>query len=158
MEKLIQLYLEKAENELVLAESLFKISGDSLIKEKLEVDLRETFYSAVITHSYYCIFYCAKAVLLLKGIKTKAPNEHKKTYNEFKKLIGFIDGVLFEIYESESLKAGVLLKIFFDEKKKRGEFTYKTLPQANIQPAKESLENAGKFFKNINNLIKNYGK
>ncbi len=158
MEKLIKLYLEKAENELVLAESLFKISGDNLIKEKLDVDSKETFYSAVITHSYYCIFYCAKAILLLKNVKTKTPNEHKKTYDEFKKLRGFIDKSLFEIYETESLKAETLLKIFFDEKKKRSKFTYKTLPQANIQPAKESLGNAGRFFRNINNIIKNYDK
>ncbi len=154
MEKLSRLYLEKAENELVLAEILFKISGDNSIKENLEIGSKETFYSAVISHAYYCIFYSAKAFLLLKGFKTSVPNEHKKTYDLFKKLKGFIDESLFEIYEEESLKADSLLKIFFNEKMKRGNFTYKTLPQANISPANESLENAGRFFKSINYIMR----
>ena len=155
MEGLVRLYLEKAENELILAESLFKISSDNLMKEKLEVRSKETFYSAVITHSYYSIFYCAKAVLFSRGIKTSAPEEHKKTYEEFKKLRGVINKILFDIYESESIKAESLLKIFFDEKKKRGEFTYKSLSRANIVPAEESLKNASVFFKNINKVIEN---
>ena len=149
---LVKLYLERAENEIMLAETLFKISGDEGLKETFNLGKEETFYSGVISHAYYAIFYSAKAILLLKGIKTKPPEEHKKTYKAFRKLIysGFIDKNLFEIYEKESIKAESLLNIFFSEKKKRGKFTYEKLPQANIEPAKESLNNSLIFFKNIN--------
>jgi uncharacterized protein (UPF0332 family) len=153
MEGIVKLYLERAENELILAESLFKISSENLLKEELEIG-NQTFYSGVISHSYYCIFYCAKAFLMFKNIKTKPPNEHNKVYTEFKKLKEFINSILIEIYEEESIKAESLLKIFFDEKKKRGEFTYRKLPQANKEPAKRSLENAGKFFRNINLILR----
>ena len=47
------------------------------------------------------------------------------------------------------IKAEELLGIFRRERKKRGKFTYQRLPQANFGPARESLENAKKFFKNI---------
>ena len=152
---LVKLYLERAENEIVLAETLFKISGGDSFKEKLEIDKQETFYSAVINHAYYSIFYSAKAVLLMRGVKTKLPSEHKKTYDEFKKLVdsGFISDNLFEIYEKESVKAESLLNIFFSEKRKRGKFTYKRLPQANKIPAEESLDNSRMFFKNINVIV-----
>ena len=155
MSGLIKIYLERAENEIVLAESLFKISSDNNFKSQLGISVRETFYSAVISHSYYSIFYCAKALLLIKGIKTKVPQEHKKTYEKFRGLVGsgFVDDALFNIYKKESIKAENLLKIFFDEKRKRNEFTYQKLPQANLKPAKESIDNALIFFKSINIII-----
>lgn len=155
MEGLVKLYFERAENELILAESLFKISYNDSLKAELGIKIAETFYSAVISHSYYSIFYCAKAILLENNIKTEPPEEHKKTYNKFKQLKGIISENILDIYEIESIKAESLLKIFFDEKKKRGEFTYKILPQANEEPAGESLKNAGIFFKNINAIIEN---
>ncbi|MCD6557603.1 MAG: HEPN domain-containing protein [Candidatus Aenigmarchaeota archaeon] len=48
--------------------------------EKTSLDIKEdmTFYSAVISHSYYCIFYAAKAILMSKNIKTSTPEVHKK--------------------------------------------------------------------------------
>ena len=57
------------------------------------------------------------------------------------------------IYQDALLKAESLLKIFKDEKWKRGHFTYHKLPQANKEPAQESFDNADKFFKVIYNLI-----
>jgi hypothetical protein len=42
-----------------------------------------------------------------------------------------------------------LLNIFEEEKGKRGEFTYETLPQANKEPAETSLNNAKLFVSNI---------
>jgi len=51
------------------------------------------------------------------------------------------------------IKAEELLGIFKREKSKRGEFTYQKLPQANLYPARESLENAETFFKNINLIL-----
>lgn len=153
---LVRLYMERADNELVLSEVLFKISSDSLLQqEKLKIERTTTFYSAVISHAYYCIFYCAKALLLLKGIKTKPPEEHKKTLEAFERLVrtGFVDEQLLYIYRDVIIKAETLANIFSSEKKKRGKFTYHKLPQANKEPALLSLENASIFFKSINAII-----
>ena len=154
MNSLSKLYLERAENELLLVETLFQISSKNLLKKQFSLG-DETFYSAVISHSYYCIFYCAKAILVEKNIRTKTPNEHKKTYLEFKNLVksGFIDENLIKIYSDLMIKAENLLSIFLFEKRKRGKFTYHKLPQANKFPAKESIENASLSFKSINNIL-----
>lgn len=114
----------------------------------------ETYYSSVIAHCYYSIFYLAKAYLTKKGIKVTAPEEHKKTFEEFKKFVesGELDVELLKIYREALIRADVLLGIFKEEKKKRGKFTYRTIPQANLEPAQESLKNAKKFFKHIYNL------
>lgn len=150
------LYIQRAKNELDLAKAVFKLSTDD--KLKLEFELKEdaTFFSNVIGNCYYCMFYSAKALLQSKNILTEPPEEHKKTLEEFEKLTisGEIDMELLNIYKSIVIKADELLGIFRKEKSKRGKFTYKKLPQANLEPAKESLSNAEKFFKNINLIIK----
>ena len=73
------LYIERAKNELDLAKAIFKLSTDTRLK--LEFELKEdcTFFSNVISNSYYCIFYSAKALLQSKNIATEPPEEHKKT-------------------------------------------------------------------------------
>lgn len=150
------LYLEKAENELELANIILRITNNKEIQENVFLVRQPlTFYSAIITHSYYCIFYSTKAYLITKGIKTKPPEEHKKTLLELKKLVklGIIDKALLDIYEETLIKAESLLKIYTKEKKKRGEFTYQKLSQANKEPAEASLKNARIFFKNMYNLI-----
>lgn len=154
------LYLERAKNELDLARAIFKLSTNSKIKLELELREEVTFYSNVISNSYYCVFYGAKALLQSKNIITEAPEEHRKTLDEFEKLTlsGEIDVEPLTIYKSVVIKADELLGIFRKEKAKRGEFTYKKLPQANLEPAKESLDNAEKFFKNINLMIQNKQK
>ena len=63
---------KRAENELVAAQILFEISDNQelqKIKFKLEKDF--TFYSTVIGHSYYCIFYSANAIYANEEIETK---------------------------------------------------------------------------------------
>ena len=151
-----QLYLERAKNELNLAQAIFKLSMNDKLKLEFELKQDSTFFSNVISNSYYCIFYSAKALLYSKNIITLPPEEHKKTLDEFEKLalIGKIDKELLLIYQRIVIKADELLGIFKKEKSKRGKFTYKKLPQANLEPAKESLENAEKFFKNIYLMIK----
>ena len=150
-----KLYLQRAQNELKLADIVMQISINKEIQIKIpEVDNPDTYFSSVITHSYYSIFYTAKAYLIIKGIITKAPEEHKKTYEEFKKLVsqGVVDEELLKLYEEVLIKAEKLLGIFKIEKKKRGEFTYQRIAQANFEPAKESLENAKTFLKHIYDL------
>ena len=150
------LYIERAKNELDLANAVFKLSTDIKLKKEFELKEDSTFFNNVISNSYYCIFYSAKALLQRKGIVTEPPEEHKNTLDEFEKLVlsGEIDAELLIIYKSIVVRADELLGIFMKEKSKRGKFTYKKLPLANLEPAKESLNNAEKFFKNINLMVK----
>lgn len=149
------LYIQRAKNELDLAKAIFKLSTESKLKLEFELKEDSTFFSNVISNSYYCIFYAAKALLQTKNIITDPPEEHRKTLDEFEKLTisGEIDFELLKIYREIVVKADELLGIFRKEKSKRGKFTYKKLPQANLEPAKESLNNAEKFFKNINLMV-----
>jgi len=79
MDSNIKLLLERAENELDLAKVIFTTTEDKSIQTGVfHLSKIQTFYSSVISHSYYCIFYSAKAYLLMKGIKTEAPEVHKK--------------------------------------------------------------------------------
>jgi hypothetical protein len=91
----------------------------------------------------------------MNGIETRPPEEHAKTLAEFERLVetGRIDKELLMIYQTIVIRADELLGIFQREKSKRGRFTYRKLPQANLKPAEESLENAEKFLKNVNLLI-----
>ena len=153
-----ELYLQRAENELVAAQMLFDISSNPNIqKEQFKLEKDFTFYSTVISHSYYCIFYSAKAILIKEKIKTEAPEIHKKTLEAFETYLvktGKLDVELLKIYKKMIVRAEELLEIFSREKGKRGEFTYKKLPQANKEPAKDSLDNASLFFKNINKIVR----
>jgi len=153
-----ELYLQRAENELVAAQMLFEVSSNSALqKEQFKLEKDFTFYSTVISHSYYSIFYAAKAILIKDGVKTEAPEVHKKTLEAFEKYMistGKLDIELLKIYQKMIVRADALLGIFFMEKRKRGEFTYQTLPQANKEPAQESLSNASFFFKNINKIVR----
>ncbi|MFA5888124.1 MAG: hypothetical protein WC852_05440 [Candidatus Nanoarchaeia archaeon] len=150
-----ELYTIRAEDEFLLAEKDMLISTDAKVKAELGIPIGKTFFYSVISHAYYSIFYCAKAYLFSKGIKTSPPEEHKKTFDAFKKFvdIGVLDAELLKIYEDAVIKADSLLDIFKLEKKKRGMFTYNLKSEANIPYAKESIENAKKFVANVKALI-----
>ena len=138
MDLMIRNYLERAENEVILASSVKKLSEDNDAKKLFQIEQELTFYSAAISHSYYAIFYAAKAILLTKGIKTEMPDVHKKTLDAFKEHLvdtGILDIKLLEVYKKLIIRAEGLLSIFRYEKKKRGDFTYSTIPQANKEPA-----------------------
>jgi uncharacterized protein (UPF0332 family) len=156
MDSKVKLYLERAENELRLAKAIFNLSKKEKTKVELGANPNDTFYSAVISHCYYSIFYSVKAILLTKDINAKAPDEHKKTFFSFKKYFvdnGLLDEKLLEIYNAIIVKADELLKLFSYEKWKRGNFTYKTLPQANVAPAEESITNTIKFLSHIREIL-----
>ena len=155
---MVNILLERAENEILAAEVLKKMSEDESSKKLFKFTKEKTFYSSVISHSYYGIFYSAKALLLTKNIKTAAPDVHKKTFEEFKENFvdtGVLDVEFLEIYKKMIVRADSLLEIFKDEKWKRGNFTYNTIPQANKEPAEDSLKNSKFFFSNISKVIKN---
>ena len=126
--------MQRAKNELSLAKTVFRISTNKKLKNELELKEDSTFFSNVISISYYSIFYSAKALLESRGIKTRMPDEHKKTLVEFEKLVnsGEIDKELLLIYKSIFIKAEELLGIFQKEKSKRGTYTYFKLPQSNL--------------------------
>lgn len=89
MGSLTEIYIDRANNELMAAKALERLSENR--SERINFDLPDnsSFYSSVISHSYYGIFYAAKAILLTKGIATKSPEVHKKTFEEFKRV--FVD-------------------------------------------------------------------
>ncbi len=151
-----RLFLERAENELDLAGVILRVTTDIELQRKaFHLSRTQSFYSGVITHSYYAIFYGAKAYLSSKDVATTSPNVHKKTFEAFKRFVekGIVDVELLTLYRKTLLKADVLLGIFQSEKKKRGHFTYQSLAQANHKPAEDSLNNAKRFFKHIFNLL-----
>lgn len=154
-----KIYLARAQNEINLSVIIQKISNDKKMQIEIFGMKEDTYYSATISHAYYSIFYAAKAYLLLKCIKTQAPEEHKKTFEEFSKLVdkGTVDIELLKIYQNMLIKADTLLHIFELEKNKRGKFTYRRIPQANQEPAQESINHAKIFFNNIYRLCEKKG-
>lgn len=159
MDSKAKIYLKRSENEFQLAKGLITLSAKDEFKLELNINKEETFYSSAISHSYYCIFYAGKALLLTKGIETKSPDIHKKTFDKFKEIFidsGIIDVELLNIYKKMIIKADVLLQIFKDEKWKRGHYTYHTIPQANKEPAEESVKNARFFLNNIMKVVERF--
>lgn len=151
------LLIHRAENEIKLAGMIFTLSEKpALQSETFSINEPETYYSAVITHCYYSIFYGAKAFLLTRGMKVSAPEEHKKAYEAFKTFVdsGELDVALLRIYQEAVVQAEHLLGIFKQEKDKRGKYTYRTLPQANKDPAHESIVHATTFFKHMYAVVK----
>lgn len=153
-----ELYLQRAENELIAAQMLFEVSNNPTIQqEQFKLEKEFTFYSQVIGHSYYTVFYSAKAILIKNGIKTEVPEVHKKTLEAFETHLvstGRLDIELLKVYQKIVVRADALLGIFSMEKRKRGEFVYQKLPQTNKEPAQESLNNASFFFKNMNKILR----
>jgi len=150
--------MKRARSEIDSAIILLESSLSKKILRKFEIDEDSTFYSGAISHSYYCIFYCAKAMLLTKNIKTGPPNIHVRTFWNFKRYFvdtGLFDSKLLELYRNMALKAEILLELYKEEKNKRGKFTYNTIPQANRSPAEESIKNAKLFFKHCNAYMMN---
>lgn len=152
------MYFKRAKTELETAEILDKVSNNKDIKSTFDLSPDSTYYSGVISHAYYTIFYSAKAMLLTKKIETKAPEVHKKTLDAFKAQFidsGILDAKLLVIYQQMTIRAETLLEIFKTEKKKRGDFTYNTIPQANLEPAEESIRNTKMFLKHCNAYLNN---
>ena len=100
MDTMVSTYLKRSENELMIAEKLKILSDDEEAKDFMKIPEKITFYSAVISHSYYSIFYSAKAILLTKDIRTFSPEVHKKTFEIFREHFvhtGILDMKLLEI-------------------------------------------------------------
>lgn len=153
MDSKAEMFIKRARSEIDSAEILCEVSNKKELKDTFKVDENATFYSGVISHAYYSIFYCSKAMLLRRKIETDSPEVHKKTFDEFRKTFidtGLMDAKLLIIYKQMIVRAESLLEIYKQEKKKRGNFTYNTIPQANKDPATESIKNAKEFYKHCN--------
>lgn len=142
------LLLERADNEVVLAEIIYQLTDEPERQRQFDLGEPLTFYSAVITHAYYAIFYSAKAYLETKGTTIKPPEEHRKVLEAFTRYVksGELDVELLNAYKELLLRADELLGILSEERGKRGKYTYRSLPQANKVPAQESLERAKRFY------------
>lgn len=153
MDSTTKIYFDRANNEIKLAESIVLLSENDKVKQEVfNIPKSMTFYSAVISHSYYAIFYSAKAYLQTKGIAfTERQGQHQRVYFEFSKLVkkGIIDKELLDMYKEVMIKAETLLEILRQEKDSRNEFTYEKLPQANKEPARNSLKNAQQFYSHL---------
>ncbi len=156
MDSKVKIFQERAYGELIAARALRKLSEDEKSKEILEVPSSSSFYSGVIGHAYYAIFYSTQAYLAYKNIPVSSEQGvHQQVYFKFKHIIEkeTSEKELLNIYEDIQAKAEMLLGIFVAEKKKRKTFTYETIPQANKPPADDSIENANIFISHINNFI-----
>lgn len=146
----------KATNDLLLAEGLLKISTSSKIKESLNYPDNTTFFDWVIVCSYYSIFHATQALLGIKSIKI-TNMLHKTTLIAFAKhfiINNELAEELFLIYKDSEKKAVELLDIFEEEKQKRGLFQYHRLSRNNLQPAKESINNAKTFLQAVQEILK----
>ena len=156
MDSQVSLFIERADTELVLAQKIKILTEDNLLRKELSIEPNKTFYSSVISHSYYSIFYAAKALLLTKKVSTSSPDIHRRTFDAFKQEFvdtGILDVKLLDIYKKLIIRADTLLEIFRGEKWKRGNFTYHTIPQANKAPADDSIANAKLFVANIMKIL-----
>lgn len=155
MDSEVELSSKRAENELIAAKALFSLSELVEAKKLLKVSADETFYNSVIEHAYYSIFYCAKAYLMNKGIKFPEQGQHQAVYFAFRKLVreGKVAIELVELYKEVKIKAETLLEILEKVEENRTKFIYKTLAQANKEPADSSIKNAEIFLAQVKSLI-----
>lgn len=157
MDSKVSLLMDRAANEIFAAKALKKLSEEEQLKQEFEFPNSVSFYSSVISHSYYAIFYSAKAYLIEKNIQLKSTQgQHQQVYFEFRKLVekGIIEKELLRIYEEIMGRAEALLDILKTERTKRTNFTYETIPQANKEPAEDSLNNALFFISHIKEFIR----
>ena len=129
MDSTISILINRAENEIFLASAMKILSEEEKIRILMQVPPNMTFYSAAISHSYYSIFYSAKAILLTKGIITTSPDAHKKTFDQFKQNFvdtGILDVKLLAIYKRSSFEP--MNSSEYSEKKNRKEETSHTKP------------------------------
>lgn len=157
MDSEVKIMLDRADNEILAAKALKRLSEEQKVQQELNIPDKTTFYSSVISHSYYSIFYAARAYLLFKKIKLSSEQGiHQQVYFKFRNIIleEPAGKEILELYEGIKTKAEMLLGIFSDEKRKRKAFTYETIAQANKSPAEESITNASIFLSHILLFIK----
>lgn len=152
----IHLMFGKARNNLKIAKGIFTISTNKETKSLLRMEENDTFFDWVIQASYYSMFHAVNAILATKKIKISKIDTHKSALYAFGKhfiLTKELEEELFVIYNETEEKALALFSSLAEEKQKRGFSAYEKLSKMNIEPAKESLENAEEFVKIIGAIL-----
>ena len=158
--RLIGLMVKKANNNLKFAKIAFRISNDEKIKPELGLQENDSFFDWAIVSSYYAMFYITHALLATINIRILRIRVHEATIYALAKYFIInkeLEDRLFFLYEDAEKRAEELFTTLSEEKKKRGSFTYERLPKANKQPAKESIENAAQFIRDIESILKMMG-
>lgn len=156
MDSEVKLLMQRADNTIISAKALNKLSDGREEAISLQIPEGTIFYSLVISQSYYSIFYSAKAYLSFKGISLGSKQgQHQIAYFKFKNLVKkkVIDAELLKIYEEVKVKAEYLLEIMSEERDKRTRFTYEIHSEGNREPAQQSLDNAQFFLNHIKQFI-----
>ena len=87
MDSKVRLLMDRAENEILAAQALKRLSEENSLKSEFNFPISTSFYSNVISHSYYAIFYIAKAYLLAKNVPLlSTQGQYQQVYFEFKKM------------------------------------------------------------------------
>jgi uncharacterized protein (UPF0332 family) len=158
-------FLKNSSNSLDSAKLLFEASTNSKISELLGFNNFNGFLW-VINASYYSMFYAVRALLENMGIKIKAEESiHFVTFNA---LIYYIysNGKLEKRFVQDFKEAGEdcseilgkekakkILEDYYDEKDKRGRFTYEMGEIALKNKAETSLKRAKAFNEEIRKLL-----
>lgn len=172
---LVNFYLKTAKMSLRVAEVLFDLSKNNEPKEKLSIENEFECYLWVTVCSYYSMFYTANGALANLGIKIGDKIAHKITsdclifyfiktgklanhyYEEYEESMNNALDVMGmdeeKIREKLQRKAIDLIQTFDFEKKKRGDFQYKTIVPIKENLAKTSLERAKTFLYEIEILV-----
>jgi len=160
-----EFFMNNAKNSLESAKLLFKASYDGTTKKFLGlVDFNG--YLWVINASYYSMFYMARALLESQCIGIKADQSiHQMTFNAFTYyfyLSGKLEKELVEDLKEAGEEASEILgkeqakglvEDYFNEKGKRGRFTYEMGEIAIKAKAQTSLERAKRFNEEIRKRI-----
>src|SRR3989344_8506078 len=169
--KLVDFYIETAKMSLRVSDILFNLSKDYKSKEKLLIEKEFECYLWVTVCSYYSMFYIANGALANEGIKVGDKIVHKITsdclifyfiktgklakhyYQEYEKSMKDTLEVMRmdekEIREKLQKRAIDLIQTFEFERKKRGDFQYKTITNIKENLANTSLQRAKEFLKEI---------
>ena len=175
--KLVDFYIETAKMSLRVSDILFNLSKDYKCKEKLLIEKEFECYLWVTVCSYYSMFYIANGALANEGIKVGDKIVHKITsdclifyfiktgklakhyYQEYEKSMKDTLEVMRmdekEIREKLQKRAIDLIQTFEFERKKRGDFQYKTITNIKENLANTSLQRAKEFLKEIEKIISN---
>lgn len=160
-------FTKNSAESLKVASALYTLSTDEE-KQKIIGILNFNGFLWVVNSSYYSMFYMARALLENAGIQIKSEQSiHAITFDAiiyFFYITGKLKKNLIEHFieangEATELlgqeKANQLISDYFNERGKRGTFTYETGAIAMKNKAKTSLERANNFNKEINIILKN---
>ena len=158
-------FLENATNSLTTSKLLLDVST-RINLQKATGYLKFNGFLWVINSSYYSMFYMARALLEISGIKIKSDfSIHLLTFDllvYYFYITSKLQKWIIEIYaeakeDADELlgkeKADDLIASYYYDRKKRSQFTYEIGKLAMQSKAKTSLERADKFNKEIKKII-----